>query len=531
VDEEALAATRAGDERLRHGAFYTPAPLVARVLDAVSPFVPRGGLRVVDPACGAGAFLVQAAAQWPRASLVGVELEPATAAQCRARVPRARVLEGNALTTPVLDAALPEDRAFELWLGNPPWNGTSPLLRSPAAWRRVTSWLPSHLALKPGTSLRDDFLFFLLLASRRLAGRRGALAFVTPATLLDAYAFAPVREALLSHLALRDVLELPAGTFAGTKVVPCVTVWTARSQEDEALVRASRTGAPRPPARRGPVAAGRSAPDFQPRGPVWRLRPIPARAEALDAAWRANGATLPALVPVSFAGLKTRFDELLVDDDRERLVERVRSFLSARSLDTFARRFDLVAFLPKLEALREFSAGARFDPANVRRFLRYRGPNPMRPPGWCYVDRRLIPRGDHRLRGDFDPHASRVKLVFNAHELPLAAHVLDEPGCVTMYRHTRFAPLEVPRSLLENPNDPAPSGRLVPNLSPAGLSLAERLGSPRAVFEHIAAHVNSDDFQRHWAPAFGAAEAPLIATGSRSAGARPTRARARRREA
>lgn len=581
MDEEALAATRAGDERLRHGAFYTPAPLVARVLDAVSPFVPRGALRVVDPACGAGAFLVQAAARWPRASLVGVELEPATAAQCRARVPRARVLEGNALTAPVLDEALPEDRAFELWLGNPPWNGTSPLLRDPAAWRRVTSWVPPHLELKRGTSLRDDFLFFLLLASRRLEGRRGALAFITPATFIDAYAFAPVRGALLSRLELRDVIELPAGTFAGTKVVPCVTVWTSRAR-DEVTTRAptpgtARGGHPRPALgldagttderRRSPVrqatsdrrpgndptspreagptrrrrdprqdelvaaAANSAATSFVPHGPVWRLRPLPARAEALDAAWRASGATLPELVPVSFAGLKTRFDELLVDDDRERLVERVRAFLSARSLPAFARRFDLEPFLPKLEALREFSAGARFDPANVRRFLRYRGPNPMRPPGWCYVDRRLIPRGDHRLRGDFDPHASRVKLVFNAHELPLAAHVLDEPGCVTMYRHTRFAPLEVPRSLLENPGDPAPSGRLVPNLSPAGLALAERLGSPRAVFEHIAAHVNSDDFQRHWAPAFGAAEAPLIATGSRSAGARPTRARARRRGA
>jgi hypothetical protein len=124
-----------------------------------------------------------------------------------------------------------------------------------------------------------------------------------------------------------------------------------------------------------------------------------------------------------------------------------------------------------------------------------------------------------------------VKLVFNAHELPLAAHVLDEEGCVTMYRHTRFAPLEVPRSLLENPSDQSPSGPLAPNLSPAGLALAARLGSARAVFEHVAAHVGSDDFQRHWAPAFGAAEAPLVATGSRSAAARPTRGRARRRGA
>lgn len=523
MDEEALAARRAGDERRRHGAFYTPAPLVERVLAAVGPWCPPGALRVVDPACGAGAFLVQAAKRWPEATLVGVELEPSTAAQCRERVPRATIHEGNALTSPVLDQSLPDDDAFELWLGNPPWNGTSPLLQDPAAWRRVTSWLPKHLALKPGTSLRDDFLFFLLLASRRLAQHPGALAFITPATLIDAYAFAPVREALLSRLALRAVLDLPAGTFVGTKVVPCVTVWTSRVGERVPGVRAGPAG-PR-------LAAERSARACAPHGPVWRLRALPERAEALDAAWRAGGATLPELVPVSFAGLKTRFDELLVDDDREVLLARVKAFLSARSLETFARRFGLEAFLPKLAALREFAGDATFEASRVRRFLRYRGPNPMRPPGWCYLDRRLIPRGDHRLRGDFDPHASRVKLVFNAHELPLAAHVLDAEGCVTMYRHTRFAPLEVPRSLLEHPGHQAPTGPLVPNLTAKGLALAERLGSPRAVFEHIAAHVGSDDFQRHWAPAFGAAEAPLIATRSRSGGARPTRARAPRRGA
>ncbi len=565
LDEEALASPRAREERLERGAFYTPASLVTQVLDTVAPWCPRGAFRVVDPACGAGAFLVQAAARWPAAALLGVELEPAAAAQCRARVPRAQVLEGDALASPVLDAALPDDAGFELWLGNPPWNGTSPLLRDPAAWRRATSWMPPHLALRRGTSLRDDFVFFLLRASARLATRRGALAFVTPATLLDAYAHAPVREALLSRLTLRAVLELPAGTFAGTKVVPCVTVWTsgeasasatqrpAAGPEAPPITRASRASAtqlslpglaappvaqpsatqrPKPDLVATPEPPRETAPAFMPHGPSWRLRPLPARAEALDAAWRKAGAALPDLVPVSFAGLKTRFDELLVDDDRAALEARVAAFLGTRRLADFARSFGLEAFLPKLEALRAFAADARFDAGNVRRFVRYRGPNPMGPPAWCYLDRRLIPRGDHRLRGTFDPHASPVKLVFNAHELPLAAHVLDTPGCVTMYRHTRFAPTHVPRSLLEAPGSAAPEGPLVPNVTALGAAWARRLGGVRELFEHIARHVGSDDFQQHWAPAFGAAEAPLIAaTRSRSAAARPTRGRARRRGA
>lgn len=484
LDEEALAAHVAPSERLERGAFFTPAHVVARTLELLA--VPPGPLRIIDPACGAGAFLAAAARRWPDAELFGVELNERSAELCRQRVPRATIAVGNALVDELLPA---RDGRFELWLGNPPWNGTSPLLRDRHAWGRACSRLPDGLTLKRGTSLREDFVFFLLLAAQRLAIGPGALAFVTSATLLDAYAHAPVREALLRRLALQHVELLPRGTFANTRVEPCITVWT--------------TG--------GGARREASPPD-------WNLRPRREDAEALDARWRRDGLPLDALVPVSFAGLKTRFDELLVDDSRERLVRRVEAFLTARSLPRFAREFGLEDFLPKLQALRDFAGAATFSTAGVRRFLRYRGPNPMGPKAWCYVDRRLIPRGDHRLRGDFDPHAQPLKLVFNVHELPLAAHVLDEPGCVTMYRHSRFAPPFVPRALLTAPGaTDFDADDLVPNLTPRALTL----GGPREVFAHIARHVMSRPFQDGWAPAFGASRVPLIAL--------PGKTRARRR--
>ena len=132
----------------------------------------------------------------------------------------------------------------------------------------------------------------------------------------------------------------------------------------------------------------------------------------------------------------------------------------------------------------------------------------MGSPAWCYVDRQLIPRGDHRLRGAFDPHATSLKLVFNMNELPLAAHVLDTPGCVTMYRHSRFAPAMVPRALMQDWNAKEFDAEdLVPNVT----ARAAELGDARAVFEHIARHVMSPAFQEVWAPAFGTSRPPLIA--------------------
>jgi hypothetical protein len=66
--------------------------------------------------------------------------------------------------------------------------------------------------------------------------------------------------------------------------------------------------------------------------PHFRLRLPSAEAAALDAEWRANGQPLETLVPISFPGLKTRFDELLVDDDRERLFERITALSRAKDL-------------------------------------------------------------------------------------------------------------------------------------------------------------------------------------------------------
>jgi len=340
--------------------------------------------------------------------------------------------------------------------------------------------------LPKGTSLRDDFAFFLLQAAQRLSEGAGVLAFVTSATLLDSYLYGPVREELLGRLRLRLVRELPEGTFRGTQVRTCFTVWTTK-RGGRATYRS---------------AAGASL-AFEPKAPEFRLRPPSGEAVELDREWRERGEALETLVPVSFPGLKTRFDELLVDDDRERLLKRVRAFVAAKDLRAFARQWAIPERCwAKLSAL---SRQVEVRAENVRPFHHWRGDGFES--SWCYLERALIPRGDHRLRGEYDPHAQDVKLVFNAHELPLCAAVLEQPGCVPAWRHTRFAPLMVPRRLRDEGLavaarlTAAERADLVPNLSERGRAM----GEPREVFDRIAAFVNSEPVQKVWAPAFGAA--------------------------
>jgi hypothetical protein len=486
--------------------------VVTCVLDLALPYVDAGPLTVVDPTCGDGAFLDAAARRLPKARLVGLELSEALAREARSRVPRARVLVGDGLRKgwASLEALLPKE-GVELWVGNPPYNGTSPLLRDPSAYAALLSRVGLEEPLHRGTSLRDDFAFFLLLASMHLRHRRGVLAWVTSATLLDTFLYAPLRKRLLDTLSLEHVVDLGLGVFRDTRVRTCITVWRSLGQRRQVRFCERR---PEKGLHLGPEVR------FVPLGPEWNLRPTPAKAAALDAAWRARGEPLDRLVPVHCTGLKTRFDELLVDADAEALQTRVDAFLGtpAGRMKAFAQRHGLApALVPKLETLRR-TAGLpeRATPAAIRPFFRYagarhRGGVPASSKAYCYLDRRLIPRGDHRLRGSFDPHLHPVKLVFNLRELPLSAVLLESPGCVPAHRHARFAPLEVPEKVLAHGaavgRREEELGPSVPNLSPAGREWAGRVGGVRDAFQRLALFINSPAVQDIWAPTFGRSRA------------------------
>jgi N-6 DNA Methylase len=488
--------------------YLTPPRLVAAVLELALPHLGKGPLCVVDPACGDGAFLDAAAARLPDARLFGLELSPQRARAARKRVPRAHVLVGDGLKEgwAQLEKALPAG-AFELWLGNPPYNGTSPLLKDPRAYAALRGRVGLDGLLPKGTSLRDDFAFFLLQAALHLRHRRGVLAWVTSATLLDAFLYAPLRKRLLDSLALEDVVDLGEGAFPETRVRTCVSVWRSFGPRRQARFR---TGTLAAQLELGPPEK------FSPEEPEWKLRPTPGPARALDEAWRARGEPLDKLLRIHCTGLKTRFDELLVDEDQELLLARVDAFLATPTaqLRNFAVHHGLpVALLPKLLALRHRPGlPGRADRTFLRPFFRYAGARhsggiPASARAFCYLDRRLIPRGDHRLSGRFNPHLHPVKLIFNLRELPLAAVLLERDGCIPAHRHARFAPLEVPQRVWD---EGAAAGRteldlgpLVANLSEAGQAWAARIGGVRRAFSRLVDFLNGPAVQEVWAPAFG----------------------------
>ncbi|MEZ4430782.1 MAG: SAM-dependent DNA methyltransferase [bacterium] len=109
--------------RAEFGDFQTPPPLAAAICAALAA-AGHTPAAIVEPTCGDGHFLAAAAATWPAARRIGVELDPAHAARARALDPAAEILTADAFTHdwPAQLAPLP---APLLILGNPPWITTA----------------------------------------------------------------------------------------------------------------------------------------------------------------------------------------------------------------------------------------------------------------------------------------------------------------------------------------------------------------------------------------------------------------------
>jgi hypothetical protein len=117
---EALTALRPPPVRRKAGAVYTP----ATIIDSMLAWAKEAGRpsRVIDAGSGSGRFLIAAAEQFPRAQLVGIELDPVAALTLRANLAvhnltaRATVIVGDYRAASIAPAT-----GKTLFIGNPPY--------------------------------------------------------------------------------------------------------------------------------------------------------------------------------------------------------------------------------------------------------------------------------------------------------------------------------------------------------------------------------------------------------------------------
>jgi len=249
--------------RKNTGAFYTPSSLsqavVEHALAALGERAHAEDLRVCDPACGAGAFLVEAARalvarrearssggpfdrQSARRtvvqSLAGVDLDPLALDMARLvlwmfvadpalELGAIRLAVGDALTgapfqgwaAPLLDergidwaTAFPAERehGFDLVVGNPPWMAFAGRAAQPLP-RERRAWFSRHYA-----AFRGYPTLHALFVERALSlAPRGVVALVVPSPLADLAGYRSVRRRLFaSHVPCEPLLEFGQDAFA-----------------------------------------------------------------------------------------------------------------------------------------------------------------------------------------------------------------------------------------------------------------------------------------------------------------------------
>lgn len=266
---ESLLAARPSDSRhslrKRTGSYYTPESLtkivVERAMKALESVVAERGfsetrLRILDPALGAGAFLVQAGRETARRSgraladivrheLFGVDVSPLAVAVAEAslwllandatlslRDAGAQLRQADALCTPGAAKSLQRtgidfhelsgDGGFDLVLGNPPWvafagRATQPL--SPALREHYRAHFQAFRGYPTLHAL------FVELAAR--LAPNGVVALLIPSPLSDLDGYRPARSALFAtHAPCEPLLELGQDAFASV-TQPCFALVAA----------------------------------------------------------------------------------------------------------------------------------------------------------------------------------------------------------------------------------------------------------------------------------------------------------------
>jgi SAM-dependent methyltransferase len=277
-------AAHAVDAQAVNASYYTPPGLARLVVErtlvpwlrSAQPRTPAE-VRVLDPACGSGAFLIAAYRALLRyfAELKGGELTPAERsklllqsifgadvderaielarvqlleeADVRGRLPvlGENLLLGDSLLAPPGEAgrsgeaapagavdwsaALPEDHGFDVVLTNPPFQAHYKQ-GSKVGKRQAARLAELYPSVQAGHA---DYSHLFVDLALRLLGPDGVAGFVLPAGVVRKDSAAPVRE-LLAERGLRSVVDFDAGRLFDADTYVC-TVSTGGSRTTELL--------------------------------------------------------------------------------------------------------------------------------------------------------------------------------------------------------------------------------------------------------------------------------------------------------
>ena len=216
---EWLCGLRSATDRRHRGATYTPHDIVAAMLAwAEQRSQP---VRVIDPGTGSGRFLTAAARAFPRAELLGVDIDPLAALIARANLAASTGADrAEIVVADFRELALAAVPGPSLFVGNPPYVRHHHIDARGKRWLQRTA---AELTLSASGLCGLHAHFFLATAALARAGDLGI--YITAAEWLDVNYGELIRKLLAGPLGLTSMFLFDPGArpFADAQTTAVIT--------------------------------------------------------------------------------------------------------------------------------------------------------------------------------------------------------------------------------------------------------------------------------------------------------------------
>lgn len=231
---DAFARIRSPESRREQGATYTPSAIVDAMIawakdEACAP------VRIVDPGVGSGRFILAASKAFPKARLVGVDIDPLATLMLRANAAVLKI--SSRLSIELVDyrsLELPVVNGPTLFIGNPPYVRHHDISPSWKAWFGDTAAKLGFTA----SSLAGLHVHFFL-RTRQIARPGDFGAFITAAEWMDVNYGSVLRKMLADGLGgtAVHIIDPKAQPFADALSTGAITCFRVGRRPDSLTLR------------------------------------------------------------------------------------------------------------------------------------------------------------------------------------------------------------------------------------------------------------------------------------------------------
>ena len=196
-------------DRFAGGVFYTPKYIRDIVFQKVGEFnvSPK---RILEPTCGSGEFLVGCEELYPKAKIVGVEIDPRSVDIAKSLTTTSTVVEHDFMTWS-------SSKKFDLIIGNPPFVV------------RPTGFVHDPRIVTCRSNLCIEVIYKCI--TQHLSSD-GVLAMVLPASILKSSFYKPTLDLITNTMDVVSMHTFPSSGFMGTSVRVIILILRPKKKDN-----------------------------------------------------------------------------------------------------------------------------------------------------------------------------------------------------------------------------------------------------------------------------------------------------------